>query len=62
MEYGGPLFFTHYSWMGLDPKITDGETDFFERNRAHALIHYNYAIENPMGHKGLGADIGGFTS
>lgn len=62
MEYGGPLFFTHYSWMGLDPKITDGETDFFERNRAHALIHYNYAIENPKGHKGLGADLWGFTS
>lgn len=63
MEYGGPLFFTHYSWLGLNPKmLTVDGTDMFERNRAHSLIHYNYAVENPKGHKGLGADLWGFTS
>ena len=63
MEYGGPLFFTHYSFLGLDPRgLSDGYTDYFERNRAHALIHYNYAIENPKGWKGWGADLWGFTS
>lgn len=63
MEYGGPLFFTHYSWMGLDPRgLREGNLDYFERNRAHALIHYNYAIDNPKGHKGFGADLWGFTS
>ncbi len=63
MEYGGPLFFTHYSWMGLDPHgLTDGEVNYFERNRAHALIHYNYALENPKGHAGYGANLWGFTS
>ena len=63
MEYGGPLFFTHYSFLGLDPRgLTDGLTDYHERGRAHALIHYNYAIENPKGWKGYGADLWGFTS
>lgn len=63
MEYGGPLFFTHYSWMGLNPHgLTDGEVDYFERNKAHALIHYHYALENPKGHTGYGADLWGFTS
>ena len=63
MEYGGPLFFTHYSWLGLDPHgLTDGEVNYFERNRAHALIHYNYALDNPKHHTGYGADLWGFTS
>jgi len=63
MEYGGPLFFTHYSFLGLNPKgLTDKNTNYFERNRAHAMIHRAYAIENPKKHKGLGANCWGFTS
>jgi len=63
MEYGGPLFFTHYSFLGLNPTgLTDNNTNYFERNRAHALIHQAYAIENPKKHKGLGANCWGFTS
>ena len=63
MEYGGPLFFTHYSFLGLDPRgLKDDLTDYYQRGRAHSLIHYNYAIENPKGHKGYGPDLWGFTS
>ena len=63
MEYGGPLFFTHYSFLGLDPRgLNDGLTDYWERGRAHSLIHYNYAKENPKGHEGLGENLWGFTS
>lgn len=63
MDYGGPLFFTHYSYLGLDPETVEVDgVNLFDRNRAHALIHYNYAIENPNGHKDLGADLWGFTS
>ena len=63
MDYGGPLFFTHYSFLGLDPRglNVDGFI-MYERNKAHSLIHYNYAIENPKGHKDYGADLWGFTS
>jgi hypothetical protein len=63
MEFGGPLFFTHYSFLGLNPHgLTDGYTDYFERNKAHALIHRAYAIENPKKHAEYGANLWGFTS
>lgn len=63
MELGGPLFFCHYSFLGLDPRgLTDGKTNFFERNRAHTLIQRAYAIDNPKNHKGYGEDLWGFTS
>jgi hypothetical protein len=63
MEYGGPLFFTHYSFLGLNPNgLTDEHTNYFERNKAHALIHRAYAIDNPKKHAGYGANLWGFTS
>lgn len=63
MEYGGPLFFTHYSWLGLNPNgLTDGSVNYFERNQAHARIHYLYALANQFGHAGYGANLWGFTS
>lgn len=63
MELGGPLFFTHYSFMGLDPrKLTDRHTNYFERNKAHALIHRAYAIDNPKKHAGYGKKLWGFSS
>ena len=63
MELGGPLFFCHYSFLGLDPRgLQDGHTDYFQRNRAHTLIHRAYATDNPKGHKGYGEDFWGFTS
>lgn len=63
MEYGGPLFFTHYSFLGLNPNgLTDEHTNYFERNRAHALIHRAYAIDNPKKHAGYGSNCWGFTS
>jgi len=63
MEYGGPLFFTHYSFLGLNPNgLSDKNTNYFERNRAHALIHRAYAIDNPKKHVGYGEQLWGFTS
>ncbi len=63
MDYGGPLFFTHYSFLGLNPKgLRDEHTDYFERNRAHVLIHRAYAIDNPRKHAGYGVNCWGFTS
>ena len=63
MEYGGPLFFCHYSFLGLDPRgLTDGQVNYFERNRAHTLIHRAYAMDNPGHYAGLGPDLWGFTS
>lgn len=54
-DYGGPLFFTQYSFLGLDPRgLTDADADYFAQNRAHALIHHAYAQANPKGFSGYG--------
>lgn len=63
MEYGGPLFFTHYSFLALNPYgLEDGYTDYFEQNRSHALIQVAYAKDNPKNYPGYGGNCWGFTS
>ena len=37
-------------------------TNYFERNKAHSLIHRAYAIDNPKKHTGYGTNLWGFTS
>lgn len=60
---GGPLFFIHYSYLGLDPhKLKDAYTDYFSNNRNIALINYRYCIENPAKHHGYGANAWGLTA
>lgn len=61
--YGGPLFFSHYSFLGLNPGIlADRYADYMEQNRAHTLIHYEYCVDNPKKYKGYGADCWGLTA
>jgi len=63
MKYGGPLFFTHYSFLGLNPNgLSDKYTNYYDLNRAHALIQVAYAKENPKKHTGYGENSWGFTS
>lgn len=57
----GPLFWSHYSYLGLDPRgLKDQYADYWELNRNHALIQYDYAVENPKGYKGYGGPAGGW--
>ncbi len=61
--YGGPLFWSHYSYLGLDPrKLVDRYANYWEENRNHTLINYQYCVENPKGFKGYGADCWGLTA
>lgn len=60
---GGPLFFTHYSFMGFDPHtLTDRYTNYFENNRNLARINREYCIENPGKHAGYGPNTWGLTA
>jgi hypothetical protein len=60
---GGPLFFTHYSFMGLDPHgFTDHYTNYFKNNRNIALINRAYCIQNPRHFAGYGANAWGLTA
>ena len=60
---GGPLFFVHYSFLGLDPqKLTDRYTNYFENNRNITLINYRYCCENPHGFPEYGKECWGLTA
>lgn len=59
----GPLFWAHYSYLGLDPKgLTDQYGDYWKLNVNHAMIQYKYAVDNPEDHEGYGEDCWGLTS
>lgn len=60
---GGPLFFTHYSFMGFDPHaLTDRYTNYFENNSNLAKINHEYCIANPGKHAGYDPDTWGLTA
>jgi exo beta-1,2-glucooligosaccharide sophorohydrolase (non-reducing end) len=60
---GGPLFFTHYSFLGFDPRPwSDLCCNYFENNRAISQIHRAYAIANPGKHAGYGENVWGLTA
>ena len=60
---GGPLFFTHYSYMGFDPRgIRDRFTDYFQNNRNLAEINLAYSTRNPGHYRGYGANFWGLTA
>lgn len=60
---GGPLFFTHYSYLGYDPhQLTDKYTNYFTNNQHIAQINLNYCITNPHHYKGYGDSCWGLTA
>ena len=62
-DYGGPLFFSQYSYLGLDPRgLKDQYADYWEQNRNHTLINRAYVIDNPKKYKGYGANSWGLTA
>ncbi|MDB5263845.1 MAG: hypothetical protein JWQ14_3128 [Adhaeribacter sp.] len=62
-ELGGPLFFAHYSFLGLNPNgLTDAFANYEVQNRAHALINYNYCKANPKAFYGYSEDCWGLTA
>ena len=47
-ELGGPLFFSHYSFMGLDPHgLKDQYADYWQQNQRHTQINRAYCVANP---------------
>jgi hypothetical protein len=62
-DYGGPLFFSQYSFLGLDPRgLKDRYADYWEQNKAHSLINRAYCIDNPKKWKGFGENCWGLTA
>lgn len=62
-DYGGPLFFAHYSFLGLDPRnLSDQYANYWTQNRNHTLINYNHCVINPFGKTGYSAECWGLTA
>lgn len=62
-DYGGPLFFAHYSFLGLDPRnLSDEYANYWEQNRAHSLINYEHSVRNPKSKIGYSENSWGFTA
>lgn len=60
---GGPLFWAHYSYLGLDPRgLKDKYADYWEENKNQSLINYQWCVDNPNGFKGYGPNSWGLTS
>ncbi len=62
-DYGGPLFFSQYSFLGLDPRgLKDRYADYWEQNRNHTLINREHCLRNPGQFKGYGVQCWGLTA
>jgi hypothetical protein len=62
-DLGGPLFFTHYSFLGLDPRnLSDQYVNYWEQNINHTLINRAYCIANPKNYVGYGENSWGLTA
>jgi hypothetical protein len=62
-DFGGPLFFSHYSFLGLNPKgLKDRYADYWEQNKNHTLINREHCIRNPNKFKGYSAHCWGLTA
>jgi hypothetical protein len=62
-DYGGPLFFAHYSFLGLDPRnLSDTYANYWTQNVNHSLINREHCVRNPAGNVGYGAFCWGLTA
>src|SRR6185295_7981065 len=50
---GGPLFWSQYSYLGLDPRgLKDQYADYWEENKNQTLINRQWCVDNPKKFKG----------
>jgi hypothetical protein len=63
MPFGGPLFFAHYSFCGLDPRaLEDKYAGYWELNQRHVAINRAHCLANPNNYKGYGPLCWGLTA
>ncbi|MET4082489.1 hypothetical protein ABIB40_002447 [Pedobacter sp. UYP30] len=59
----GPLFWAHYSYLGLNPKgLKDKYADYWQNNVNQTLAIHDYCVANPKGYKGYGENSWGLTA
>lgn len=61
--WGGPLFFTHYSFLGYNPKLMmDDKCWYFQQNQAHAMLNRHHCLYKAPGNFGYTAGLWGLTA
>lgn len=61
--YGGPLFFSHYSFLGVNPNgLQDAYANYLTQTTNHSLINYEYCKANPRGWYGYSDTCWGLTA
>jgi hypothetical protein len=61
--YGGPLFFSHYSFMGINPNgLTDTYGNYQTQVQNHVRINQQHCINNPLQYFGYSDSCWGLTA
>jgi hypothetical protein len=62
-DFGGPLFFEQYTFLGIDPRnLSDQYADYWEQVVNHTLINRQHCINNPYNYVGYGEYCWGLTA
>jgi hypothetical protein len=62
-DKGGPLFFSHYSFLGINPNgLSDTYSNYTTQTKNHTLINYNYCVTNPQKNYGYSNNCWGLTA
>jgi hypothetical protein len=61
--HGGPLFWAHYSYLGLDPHgLKDRYADYWKEDSTQATINYQWCVDDPKHFAGYGKSNWGLTA
>ena len=61
--HGGPLFWSQYSYLGLDPRgLKDRYADYWKENVTQSIINYSWCVDNPKHFASYGKDNWGLTA
>lgn len=63
LPHGGPLFWTHYSYLGLCPKgLKDKYADYWKEDSTQAIINYKWCVDNSKHYIGYSDSNWGLTA
>jgi hypothetical protein len=61
--HGGPLFWAHYSYLGLNPHgLEDHYANYWKEDSTQAVINYKWCVDNPKHFRGYGKNNWGLTA
>lgn len=62
-DYGGPLFFSQYSFLGINPHgLSDAYANYWTQDTAQSMINYLYCVNNPRQFNGYSNLCWGLTA